>query len=220
VVTGIETTDGCQIRCDMVGVAIGVRPRLEAITDTDIETDRGILVDERMQTSVSDIYAAGDVAQAWDPLTGRATVESLWPVAVAQGRVAGASMVGESATYERGIPVNVTRLAGVIVAMIGAVGTPREKDVDLLAISRGDSEVWRGVPGTIVVHDRHPVNRQRLIIKDNRLIGAILMGEQTLCPTVQRLIEDGVDMGIYLRALRSPQVDLAQVLVQVRKQVA
>jgi hypothetical protein len=58
------------------------------------------------------------------------------------------------------------------------------------------------------------------MIKNSRLVGAVLMGEQTLCPTVQRLIEDGVDMGIYLRALRSPHVDLAQVLVQVRKQVA
>ncbi len=219
-VTGIETTDGWQIRCDMVGVAIGVRPRLELVAGTGIETDRGILVDDRMRTSVPGIYAAGDVAQVWDPLTGRAAVESLWPVAVAQGRVAGASMVGQSATYERGIPVNITRLAGVIVTLIGAVGTRGEPDADLITISRGDSEVWRGLPDTIVVHDRHTVNRQRLIIKDNRLVGAILIGEQTLYPTVHRLIQERVDIGVFLRALRSPHVELAQVLVRVQKEVA
>lgn len=220
VVRGVETTGGCKIPCDMVGVAIGVRPRLEVVEGTGIETDRGILVDDRMQTSIPGIYAAGDVAQAWDPRTGRATVESLWPVAVAQGRVAGANMVGQTATYERGVPVNVTRLAGLVVTLIGAVGTRGEPDGDVITISRGDSEGWRGLRDTIVIHDRHEVNRQRLIIKDNCLVGAILIGEQSLHPTIHRLIQERVDIGTFLRALRSPRVDMAQVLVRVQREVA
>ena len=219
-ISGVETTDGWQIRCQLVGVAIGVRPRLDLVAGTGIETDRGILVDDRMQTSVPGIYAAGDVAQAWDPIAGRATVQTLWPVAVAQGRVAGANMIGQSATYERGIPVNVTRLAGLIVSLIGTVGTRGEPDPDLVTISRGDSELWRGVPDTIVVHERDQVHRQRLIIKDNRLVGAVLIGDQSLFSTLHRLIEKRVDIGMFLRALCSSQVDLAQVLMQAQKQVA
>jgi nitrite reductase (NADH) large subunit len=219
-ISGVETTDGWQIRCQLVGAAIGVRPRLGLVAGTGIDTDRGILVDDRMQTSVPGIYAAGDVAQAWDPATGRATVQTLWPVAVAQGRVAGANMVGRQATYQRGIPVNVTRLAGLIVTLIGTVGTRGKPDPDLLTISRGDSELWRGVPDAIVVHERDQVHRQRLIIKDNRLVGAVLIGDQSLFSTLHRLIEDRVDIGMFLRALHSSQVDLAQVLVQAQRQVA
>jgi len=89
-----------------------------------------------------------------------------------------------------------------------------------VTISRGDSELWRGVPDTIVVHERDQVHRQRLIIKDNRLVGAVLIGDQSLFSTLHRLIEKRVDIGMFLRALRSSQVDLAQVLMQAQKQVA
>jgi NAD(P)H-nitrite reductase large subunit len=219
-VAGVQTTDGWQIRCQLVAVAVGVQPRLDLVAGTGIETERGIVVNDRLQTNIPGIYAAGDVAQVWDPVTGRSCLESLWPVAVAQGRVAGANMAGQFAVYERGIPANVTRLAGLVVALVGSVGTRPEPDADLVTISRGDSEAWRRLPDTIVVHDGHKVNRQRLIIKDNRLVGAVLIGEQSLFPMVCRLIRERVDIGVFLRALRSPQVDLARVLVQVQKDVA
>jgi nitrite reductase (NADH) large subunit len=156
----------------------------------------------------------------YDPLTGHAQLDVLWSVAVAQGRVAGANMAGQPATYERGVPFNVTRLAGLVVALIGAVGTRGEPDADLVSISRGDSEVWRGVANTIVVHDQHDVNRQRLIIKDNHLVGAVLIGEQTLFSTVYELIHERVDIGAALPTLRSPHANLAQILAQIQKEAA
>jgi NAD(P)H-nitrite reductase large subunit len=213
-VSGVETTDGQQIRCQMVGVAIGVRPHLELVAGTGIETDRGILVDEHMETSIPGIYAAGDVAQAYDSLTGRAQLDVLWSVAIAQGRLAGANMAGQATTYERGIPFNVTRLTGLVVSLIGAVGTRDEPDADLVSISRGDSEVWRGISNTITVHEEHDTNNQRLIISDNRLVGAILIGDQSSFFTAYRLIQERVDISAYLPALRSPHTDLLHVLAQ------
>jgi NAD(P)H-nitrite reductase large subunit len=215
-VTGVETTDGRVIRCQALGVAIGVRPRIELVAGTSIQVDRGVLVNERLETSVPGIYAAGDVAQVCDPLTGRAQLDVLWPVAVAQGRVAGANMAGGQATYDRGVPLNVTRLAGLLVMLIGAVGTRGEPDPDLLTISRGDSEVWRGIPNVIVVHDQHEVNRQRLVIKNNCLVGAIIIGDQSLSGTIYRLIRDRVDVRPYLAALQAPHVDLVQVLQRIQ----
>ena len=84
----------------IVATAIGVRPRLELVEGTGIRTDRGILVDEYLETSVPHVYAAGDVAQALDPLTGKRQLDVLWPVAVAQGRVAGANMAGADQVYD------------------------------------------------------------------------------------------------------------------------
>jgi len=211
-VAAVETKDGKRLQCQMVAVAIGVRPRLELVADTPIQTDRGILVNDRMETSVPGVYAAGDVAQVVDPLTGQAQLDILWPVAVAQGRAAGANMAGLPTVYRKGVPLNVTRLAGLVVTLIGAVGRRREPDGDLVTIARGDSEVWRGIPDALVVHDEHEVNRQRLVIKENRLVGAVIIGDQTLSPLIQRLIADQVDIGPILPALRSPHVHIAEVL--------
>jgi NAD(P)H-nitrite reductase large subunit len=214
-VAGVETQDGRAIPCQMVGVAIGVRPRLELVAGTGIAADRGILVNERLETSVAGIYAAGDVAQVCDPLTGRAQLDVLWPVAVAQGRVAGANMAGVPTVHERGVPTNVTRLAGLLVTLIGAVGSRGEPDADLVTISRGDSEVWRGIPDVIVVHDQHEVNRQRLVLQGNRLVGAIIIGDQTCSPIVSQLVRDRVDIGPYLAALQAPHAHLAEILPRI-----
>jgi nitrite reductase (NADH) large subunit len=211
-VAGVETMDGRTIKCQIVAVAIGVRPRLELVDGSGIQADRGILVSERLETNVPGIYAAGDVAQALDPRTGKPQLDVLWPVAVAQGRVAGANMAGVPTYYRKGVPVNVTRLAGLVMTLIGAIGRPGEPDGDLLTISRGDSEIWRGIPEVLVVHDQHEVNRQRLIIKDNRLVGAILVGDQTLSGTLRHLIEEQVNIGPILPALRIPDVNVADLL--------
>jgi NAD(P)H-nitrite reductase large subunit len=219
-VKGVETTDGEIIPCQMVGVAIGVRPRLELVAGTDIDSDRGILVDERLETAVPGVYAAGDVAQVRDPITGRAQLDVLWPVAVAQGRVAGANMAGVPTLYERGVPMNTTRLAGLLVTLIGAVSARGEPDEDLITISRGDSEVWRGIPNVIVVHDQHEVNRQRLVLQENRLVGAILVGDQSLSPVVRQLIRERVDIGSYLPALQAPHAHLPEILNQIKNGLA
>jgi NAD(P)H-nitrite reductase large subunit len=214
-VTGVETKDGEVIPCQMVGVAIGVRPRLELVAGTGIESDRGVLVNERLETSVPGVYAAGDVAQVCDPITGRAQLDVLWPVAVAQGRVAGANMAGVPTLYERGVPMNTTRLAGLLVTLVGAVSSRGEPDEDLITISRGDSEVWRGIPNVIVVHDQHEVNRQRLVLQENRLVGAILIGDQSLAPLVRRLVRERVDLRSYLAALQGPHAHLSEILKQI-----
>jgi NADPH-dependent 2,4-dienoyl-CoA reductase/sulfur reductase-like enzyme len=214
-VAGVETKDGRFIQCQVVATAIGVRPRLELVQGTGIRTDRGVLVDERLSTNIPHVYAAGDVAQAYDPLTGQHQLDVLWPVAVAQGRVAGANMAGVPTRYRKGVPVNVSRLADLIVTLIGAVGRSREQDTDLLTISRGDSEVWRGIPGAMAVHDIHEVNRQRLMIKNRRLVGAVLIGDQTLSPLVQRLIEEKIDLSPVLLPLQQGSCDLLQLVRSV-----
>jgi NAD(P)H-nitrite reductase large subunit len=212
-VAGVETKDERRLACQIVGAAIGVRPRLELAADTPIRTGRGILVNERMETSVPGVYAAGDVAQLADPLTGQGQpMEALWPVAIAQGRVAGSNMAGAPVVYRRAVPVNVVRLTGLPVTIIGAVGAG-EGDDDLLTVSRGDSELWRGVPGLLMIYVQKDVNRQRLVFdRQNRLAGAVLIGDQSLSSIVLRLIEKQVDLGPYLAQIQAPQANLAEVL--------
>ncbi len=124
-VAGVRTKDGETIRCEMVGYAIGVRPRLELAAASDLQVERGVMVDEYLRTNVEDVFAAGDVAQVYDPLLGEAILDSLWAPARQQGYTAGLNMTGCQQAYIKGAPYNVTRLAGLTTTIIGMVGPGR-----------------------------------------------------------------------------------------------
>ena len=191
---GVRTKDGRQIPCDLVGVAIGIRPRTELAVKSGIEVDRGILVNEYMQTSAPDVFAAGDVAQVYDPLTGKSVLDSLWNPARQQGHTAGMNMSGGHIPYIKIIPFNVTRLANLTTTIIGTVGQGDDPDLTGIGIARGDSETWRQLPDAIAAQSEFEVNRIRLLVGKNTLLGAILMGDQSLSLALQQLITQRVDI--------------------------
>lgn len=92
-VTGVITTKGTLLACDMVIVAIGIKPELDFLQGSGIAFERGIKVDASMSTNVPDIYAAGDVAEVLTPATGRTDVIGHWYPALQQGRAAAYSML-------------------------------------------------------------------------------------------------------------------------------
>src|SRR3990170_8790953 len=112
-VSAVRTQDGRYIECELVAIAIGIRPRKELAEASGLETDRGILVNEFLQTSQPDIFAAGDVAQVYDPFMGKSILDSLWGPAREQGHIAGLNMFGQWTIYVKTIAFNVTRLAGL-----------------------------------------------------------------------------------------------------------
>lgn len=190
--TGVETEAGVTVPCQMLAVAIGVRPRIELAKQAGLKVDRGVLVNTYLQTSVPNIFAAGDVAQVHDPISGKATIDVLWSTALVQGRIAGANMAGTGIAYVKGIPFNVTQLAGLKVTIVGAVG--KGKDADLVAIARGDAEAWRLLPKAWVVADQSDTNRLRLMVDERRIVGALVMGDQGWSRPLQRLISAQVDI--------------------------
>ena len=105
-------------QADIVIVATGVRPNDGLLPEAVSAQGPGLEVAPTMETAVADVFAAGDVARA--PLSGGAAgVLALWPVAVAQGRVAGANLAGAGLEYEGGLSANVTEMFGVTVASVG-----------------------------------------------------------------------------------------------------
>jgi NAD(P)H-nitrite reductase large subunit len=198
--TGVETQAGETISCQVLAVAIGVAPRVSLAREAGLVVDRGVVVNEFLQTSMPDVYAAGDVAQVFDPHSGCATLDVLWSTALAQGQVAGANMAGASLPYVKGVAFNVTQLAGLRVTIIGSVG--KEKMNDLVTIARGDSEAWRKGAKAWVLADRNEVNRVRLLIGAQTIVGALVMGDQTWSRPLQRLIAGRVDITPVRPALR------------------
>jgi 3-phenylpropionate/trans-cinnamate dioxygenase ferredoxin reductase subunit len=100
-VSGVRTADGAMLPADLVVVGIGAEPRTELAAEAGIAVDDGIVVDERLETSVPGIFAAGDVANAWHPRYGRHLRVEHWDNAKRQGRAAAASLLGRGRPYDR-----------------------------------------------------------------------------------------------------------------------
>ncbi len=210
-VGGVRLQNGQILKCDILAYAIGIKPRIELAREADLTLDRGILVNEFLQTNDPDIYSAGDVAQAYDPATGRSVLDSLWTPAREQGYTAGLNMAGQKKSYIKSSPFNVTRLAGLTTTIIGTVGHGRDEDI--VGIARGDSETWRELPNALVAQGGFDVNRVRIIVGEKTLIGAVVMGDQTLSTPLQKIIAKKIDISSMREKLLSRDAKIADVVV-------
>ncbi len=199
----VKLQDGSSFKCDLLGVAIGVKPPLDLVQNSPIQTDRSILVNEFMETSVPNVYAAGDCAQVYDRWTEKHMVDILWPSAVAEGNAAGLNMVGKRHAYIKGSPFNACLLFGLHITTIGQINPRREGDEEvevLQHISRGSSEVWYTHPRTFrSAWAADGDNTVRLVLNGDLLVGAVVIGEQSLADALRYLIEHQVNIH-HLRA--------------------
>lgn len=218
-VAAIETREGERIDCDLLAVAVGVQPRLELAAQAGLETGRAIFTDDSLAASEPDVYAAGDAAEVLDPVTGRRGIDSLWSVAIAQGRIAGANMAGASERYGRPAPFNVTRIGGVTATLIGAVGSGG-RDGDLVALARGDSGAWREQLGGFAVADDRGADHLRLILGQDRILGAVVMGEQSLSRPLLHLVRHRVDIREVRERLLMGSAELRAAIAQLMERTA
>jgi hypothetical protein len=119
-------------------------------------------------------------------------------------------MVGISKPYYKRMAFNVTRLANLTTTIIGTVG--RGEDKDLIGIARGDSETWRQLPDAIAAQSDFDTNRLRILIGKNTIIGAIVMGDQTLSQPLRHIITQQVDITPIRDKLLQPNVRLGDII--------
>jgi 3-phenylpropionate/trans-cinnamate dioxygenase ferredoxin reductase component len=98
--TGVVTDEGAQLPADLVVVGIGVRPNVDLAEAAGLRVDNGIVVDQAMRSSGPDVYAAGDVANAYHPLLGRHLRVEHWANALHGGPAAARSMIGQHVSYD------------------------------------------------------------------------------------------------------------------------
>lgn len=193
-VRAVSTTAAEEIPCDLVAAAIGVLPRKELAEKAGLACERGVLVDESMRSSDPAVFAAGDLAETIEPRTGQRTVEVLWSSAVAKGHTAGLNMVtGGAAAYSKTVPLNVTRLGGRRITIIGTVGGG--EDADMKGIARGDSETWRRLGESTTVEWANPSMHVRLALVHDVIAGALVIGDQELSFPLQDLVGANVRLG-------------------------
>jgi NAD(P)H-nitrite reductase large subunit len=210
--TGILTSRGEHIPCDLLAVAVGIQPRLELARAGGLRTERGILVNEFLETSAADVFAAGDVAQVFDPVTGRAQLDTLWASALAQGRIAGLNMAGIRVAHRARAALNVTRVGGITATIIGRVGAG--DDPDLLTLTRGQSERWAPDPDAWTIAGAVRGDRLRVLLSGRVIVGAVVLGDQRVSRALAHLIGEGVDISALRPALEARPDDAMTLLLE------
>jgi NAD(P)H-nitrite reductase large subunit len=198
-VEGVVLNNGERIECELVVVAIGVVPRTELVQGTGIEVNRGILVDRHMQTSYPDVYACGDVAEAYDFVYGANRVTPIWPNAYVGGRVAGYNMAGGKAEYPGGTAMNSLNYFGLDMATAGMV-YPQDA---------AKCEVLR---------KRNDGIYQKVILSDDLVVGMVFVGEIDKSGMVYGLMRDRVDVGIFKQKLLADDFGLVYLPKELRQQ--
>ncbi len=152
-------------------VAVGVTPQVELARACGLELNRGILVDEHLETSHPGIYAAGDVAEAWDLVWEEPRVNALWPNATLQGKYAGWNMAGEPCEYPGSQGLNSVEFFGLPVVSAGVVNTPDATYEEMTA----------RLPGG---------GYKKVVVKDDILVGMIIAGEVERAGILTSLIQE------------------------------
>lgn len=111
---------GKEISFDILVVAVGVRPNTELVKDAGGEVSRGVVTDEKQQTSLQNVYAAGDCAESFDITSGARKVLALLPNAYRQGYTAGVNMAGGEAAFADAMPLNAIGFFGSHVLTAGS----------------------------------------------------------------------------------------------------
>ena len=157
-VGGVILTKGDRVPCDLVIVAIGVIPRTELVVGTNVKINRGIVVDNFMQTTVPDVYASGDVAETYDFILNQSRSLPLWPLAVLEGRVAGANMAGAKTSYEGGTNMSSLKYFGIPIVSIGLANPRDDPTLEVLVKQDLDNNVYK-----------------KLVLRNNIIVGMTLV---------------------------------------------
>ena len=193
-VSGVITTSGTQIACEMVLIAIGIDPIIDFVKHSGIPCGRGITVDAEMHTAAPDIYAAGDVLETTDALTGRKRIIGQWYPAIQQARAAAYAMLGILDTqrpFHSSTFYNATFLYGLDFASVG------------MTTLHGQSEGYQEL-----IAEPQPRMYRKIILKNGRPVGALGLGDRQDVMAYKRAIDHQVDLTPVVSRLFAPDFRL------------
>lgn len=120
-VKNVVTKSGEKIECQFVGLTVGVQPNVDFLKNSNVEINRGILVDEYLQTSVQDIYAIGDCSEQRNPLPGRRDIEAVWYTGRMMGEVVAETICKKPVKYKPGVWFNSAKFFDIEYQTYGIV---------------------------------------------------------------------------------------------------
>ena len=189
-VEGVLLASGETVTADAYIAATGVKPHLEFLAATGIDAGWGIRVDDHLRTSIRDVWAAGDVVEAADRLTGEPYVHAIFPNAVAQGEVVGRNLAGLDTTYLGAESMNSLKHLGLPIMAVGAM--------------TGDEEFrWRN--GDVL---------RKVFVTNGRIVGFRLTGDIGGGGILRSLMLTDRDVGGRLGHIADPGLGMAEIVFE------
>lgn len=165
--------------CDIVVIGKGVAANTDVAKDSGINTHWGIVTNEYLETNIKDVFAAGDCAETFDCVLGETTVNALWTAASLQGRIAGLNMAGERKVYDGSIAENAVELYGLPIISLGVRKIPHDAGSQYQELVRVNAEKSL---------------YKKIILRDNKLVGTILLGKFKNAGVYLALMRERVDV--------------------------
>lgn len=192
----VHLKDGTMLPASLVVIATGVKSNIEFLKDSGIETHHGVKVDAYHETSVKDVYAAGDVAEGINLSTGHNDMLAIQPVAVEHGYIAAMNMVGKTVAHRGSLNMNVLDTLGLISSSFGT---------------------WEGVPGgeSARIVDQVAHRYIRLEFKDDHLVGAQCVGTTDHIGMLRGLIQSDLPLGPWKDKLIASPARIPEAYVAV-----
>ena len=184
----LSLNDGRVIESDFILASAGIKPNTTLAGEAGISVNKGILVNDRMETNVSDIYAAGDVAEH------KGRIYGIWPASQRQGVVAGINMSGGNENYSGTVPSTTLKVAGIHLISIGDISA-EDKTVEHLQRKDTDKNIYK-----------------KLFIRDGKIIGAIFLGDKKNASEIEQLMQKKVDVGKVKDKILEPTFDFNNLL--------
>ena len=191
--------EGEDLDADVVIMATGIRTNLEWLEGSGVRVNRGILVDDRLRSNIRNIYAAGDVAEGRDLVSGQPAVHAIEPTAMEHGRVAGANMAGRDVVYRGSLLMNIVEVCYLEIASFGAWDDPT---AEVFAAAKPEGWAYR-----------------KLLWKGDRLVGAMILGRANDIWTtndvgmLKGLVQSGRGLGPWKDHLRRNPFDIKPAFI-------
>ena len=180
-IKAVKLDSGKAIGCELVVVGKGVKPNIELVKDTEIKINEGIIVNNLMQTSIPNIYTAGDVCESFDITMGAPSINALWPVAVEQGRAAGVNMCGGNIIYDGSLGMNALEFFGLAVVSLGIYKVPdKESAYEELVFDNPKEETYK-----------------KIVLKNNVIVGVILVKNISNSGVFLSLMRNKIDVSTF-----------------------
>jgi nitrite reductase (NADH) large subunit len=170
-VEGFIAKSGVQGSCDMVIYSTGIMPNIQIAQDIDLNVSKGIVVNERMETNINDIFAAGDISE----FNGK--VYGLWGIAMQQGKIAGANICNQGLIFEPSPPV--TSLSAFEISVF----------------SMGEIEEGEDINSLVEVNDDEH-KYYKVLIRNNHVLGAIVLGDNKKFMAIKSIIESNAEVNL------------------------
>ncbi|MDR2192408.1 MAG: FAD-dependent oxidoreductase [Endomicrobium sp.] len=181
-------SNGESLECDILIIAVGVRPNVKLAKDAGLKVARGIVVDEFMQTSREDIYAAGDCVESLDMLSNENKILALWPNASQQGETAGLNMAaGNKEKAPVAFAMNAISFFGLQLISAGIIGEADKNSI----------------------FDIEANKLRRLNIVDDRLVGYVLINDQQRAGIYTALINDKTKLSTLEYDIKAKDIGLS-----------